>query len=57
MRRASGRRQPIAVHFGPPVRPRPGEHRREVMERVRSFFQASGAVTTPDTRIENASPR
>jgi 1-acyl-sn-glycerol-3-phosphate acyltransferase len=57
MRRARGRRRPIAVHFGPPVRPRPGEHRREVMERVRSFFEASGAVTTPDTRIESASPR
>jgi 1-acyl-sn-glycerol-3-phosphate acyltransferase len=51
MRRARGR-QPIAVHFGPPMRPREGEHRREVMERVRLFFEASGADTTPDTRVE-----
>jgi 1-acyl-sn-glycerol-3-phosphate acyltransferase len=58
MRRARGR-QPIAVHFGPPVRPREGEHRTEVMERVRQFFEASGAVTTPDKRVEtrrSASP-
>jgi 1-acyl-sn-glycerol-3-phosphate acyltransferase len=54
MRRAGGR-QPIAVHFGPPVRPREGEHRTEVMERVRLFFEASGAVTTPDKRIESGS--
>jgi 1-acyl-sn-glycerol-3-phosphate acyltransferase len=52
MRRADGR-QPIAVHFGPPVRPRQGEHRTEVMERVRLFFEASGAVTTPDKRASS----
>jgi 1-acyl-sn-glycerol-3-phosphate acyltransferase len=61
MRRARGRfaggRQPIAVHFGPPVRPRQGEHRTAVMERVRRFFEASGAVTTPDRRIETFSRR
>ena len=51
MRRA-GSRQPIAVSFGPPVRPREGEHRTEVMERVRQFFEASGAATTPDKRVE-----
>ena len=45
------RRRPIAVHFGPPVNPGDGEHRTEVMERVRLFFDASGAVTTPDRRI------
>jgi 1-acyl-sn-glycerol-3-phosphate acyltransferase len=45
------RRQPIEVRFGPPVHPREGEHRTEVMERVRRFFEASGAVTTPDKRI------
>ena len=57
MRRARalhGRRQPIAVPFGPPVRPHEEEHRTEVMERVRLFFEASGAVTTPDKRIEAA---
>ena len=56
MRRAGGR-QPIAVHFGPPVWPQEGEHRTEVMERVRQFFEASGAVTTPDKRIETRSRR
>lgn len=49
--RFAGGRHPTAVRFGPPVRPRDGEHRVEVMERVRLFFEASGAVTTPDTRI------
>jgi len=53
MRRA--RRQAIAVHVGPPIWPREGEHRTEVMERVRLFFEASGAVTTPDKRIETGS--
>ena len=28
-----------------------GEHRTEVMERVRLFLEASGAVTTPDKRV------
>lgn len=63
MRRArgtfTGARQPIAVRFGAPVRPQDGEHRTDVMERVRLFFDASGAVTTPDPRIaarRSASP-
>jgi 1-acyl-sn-glycerol-3-phosphate acyltransferase len=51
MRRAHGR-QPIAVHIGAPIWPREDEHRTEVMERVRLFFEASGAVTTPDKRVE-----
>jgi len=50
MRRA-GRRQPIAVAFGPPIKPLDDEHRTQVMERVRQFFEASGAVTTPDKRV------
>jgi 1-acyl-sn-glycerol-3-phosphate acyltransferase len=54
MRRARAR-QPIAVHFSPPIWPREGEHRTEVMERVRLFFEASGAVTTPDKRIKTGS--
>jgi len=54
MRRARPR-PPIAVHLGPPIWPRQGEHRTEVMERVRQFFEASGAVTTPDKRIETGS--
>jgi 1-acyl-sn-glycerol-3-phosphate acyltransferase len=47
----AGTRRPIAVRFGPPIRPRAGEHRTEVMERVRLFLEESGAVTTPDKRI------
>lgn len=43
------------VHIGPPIRPRESEHAREVMERVRLFFEASGAVTTPDKRVESGS--
>jgi 1-acyl-sn-glycerol-3-phosphate acyltransferase len=54
MRRGRGR-QPIAIHVGPPIRPREGEHRTEVMERVRLFFEASGAVTAPDRRVESGS--
>jgi 1-acyl-sn-glycerol-3-phosphate acyltransferase len=50
--RRGRRRHPIAVDFGPPIRPREGEHRKDVMERVREFFEASGADTTADTRIE-----
>jgi len=61
MRRAhgtfTGARQPIAVRFGAPVRPHDGEHRTDVMERVRLFFEASGAVTTPDPRIAARSRR
>ena len=45
------RRHPIEVRFGPPIRPGDGEHRTDVMERVRLFYDASGAVTTPDKRI------
>jgi len=40
------RRHPIEIRFGAPIRPRPGEHRTEVMERVRLFFAESGASTT-----------
>jgi 1-acyl-sn-glycerol-3-phosphate acyltransferase len=45
-------RTPIAVHFGPAVRPEPGEHRTETMERVRLFYASRGASTTPDKRVE-----
>ena len=51
MRRKPGRhlsqRHPIEVRFGAPIRPREGEHRTEVMERVRLFLAESGARTTP----------
>ena len=55
--RLVGSRRPIAVSFGPPLRPREGEHRVEVMDRVRMFFEASGAVTTPDRRVAARSRR
>jgi hypothetical protein len=34
------RRHPIAVRFGPPIRPLPGEHRNETMARVQAWFDA-----------------
>lgn len=55
--RSLPRRQPIEVRFGPPIHAREGEHRTEVMERVRCFFEASGAVTTPDKRVRARKPR
>ncbi|MGH2715925.1 MAG: lysophospholipid acyltransferase family protein [Thermoleophilaceae bacterium] len=55
MRRKRGRfaggRHPIAVHFGPAVRPSEEKDRIEFMERIRLFFEASGAVTSPDRRV------
>ena len=50
-RAPGGKRHEIAVHFGPAVHPGADEHRTDVMERVRQFFIASGAETTPDKRI------
>lgn len=52
-----GRRRPIDIAFGAPIRPQEGEGHREVMERVRLFMEASGAVTTPDPRIAAAQAR
>ena len=39
-----------SVSFGPPIRGAEGEHRTEVMERVRLFLESQGATTTPDKR-------
>ena len=39
------------MRFGPPVVPGADEHRTDVMERVRSFYEACGAQTTVDKRI------
>jgi 1-acyl-sn-glycerol-3-phosphate acyltransferase len=50
-RRPDGGRQHAHVVFGAPIRCAPGEHRTETMDRVRRFFDAHGAVTTPDKRI------
>ncbi len=51
MRRDGRRRRPIGIHFGAPIRPREGEHRTEVMDRVRLFLESAGARTTPDKRV------
>jgi 1-acyl-sn-glycerol-3-phosphate acyltransferase len=45
------RRHRVTLTFGEPIWPGAGEHRTEVMERVREFLEASGAVTTPDPRL------
>ncbi len=37
-------RQPICVRFGPPIRPKPGEHRNETMARVQAWFDAQEGV-------------
>ena len=55
--RFAGDRHPIVVRFGAPVRPREREHRVEVMERVRRFFESAGGVTTPDTPMAARSRR
>jgi 1-acyl-sn-glycerol-3-phosphate acyltransferase len=41
------RRHRVTLTFGEPIIPREGEHRSELMERVRAFFVAQGADTTP----------
>lgn len=45
--RRLGRRWPVRVTFGAPIRARSGEQRNELMERVRLFLAESGAQTTP----------
>ena len=54
MRRAPARplprRRPIEIHFGAPIRPDSEEHRTDVMEHVRVFYEQAGAVTVPDKR-------
>lgn len=58
MRRARGfRRRDVAVAFGPAIRPDGGEHRVEVMERVREFLASEGASTTLDKRVEHLRDR
>ena len=51
------RRRPIEIRFGAPIRADDTEHRHDVMERVRAFFEASGEDSTADDRVaEPASP-
>ena len=56
MQRAPGRplprRHPIEIRFGAPIRPDSDEHRTDVMEHVRAFFEQAGAVTVPDRRAQ-----
>jgi hypothetical protein len=41
------RRHRVTLTFGRPILPREGEHRTELMERIRMFFAEQGAQTTP----------
>lgn len=41
------RRHRVTVAYGAPIIPREGEHRTELMERVRQWFEAQGAQTAP----------
>lgn len=43
-RPGAGRHQ-VVIRFGEPIKPREGEHRSDVMERVRLFLAESGAST------------
>jgi len=57
MRRRPGRplkRHPIEIRFGAPIHPDEDEHRTDVMERVRAFFEHAGADTTPAERSQLA---
>lgn len=51
--RHGSRRRPIALSFGAPIRQGEGEDPGEVIERVRLFYEAAGATTTP---AEDARP-
>jgi 1-acyl-sn-glycerol-3-phosphate acyltransferase len=41
------RRHPVEVHFGEPIRPRPGEQRGSIMERVRAFYERETGTSLP----------
>ena len=47
MRRGPWARHPIELSFGAPIEHDASEDRSDVMERVRLFYERSGAVTTP----------
>jgi 1-acyl-sn-glycerol-3-phosphate acyltransferase len=51
------RRHPVEVRFGAPILRRDADDRLAVMERVRLFYAACGATTTPDARIARIAPR
>jgi 1-acyl-sn-glycerol-3-phosphate acyltransferase len=50
------RRHRVTLTFGEPIWPRDGEHRTETMERVRAFFAAQGAETTPGKVVSRRQP-
>jgi 1-acyl-sn-glycerol-3-phosphate acyltransferase len=50
------RRHRVTLTFGEPFWPREGEHRTELMERVREFFAAQGAETTPGKVAKRREP-
>ena len=51
------RRHKLEVHFGAPITPAEGEHRHEVMERVRAFFAAEeAAIVNGRTRFGDPTP-
>lgn len=54
--RGIGRRHPIEIRFGAPIRPREGEAHADVMERVRLFLAECGAATSPDPRVRTGEP-
>ena len=41
------RRHRVEVHFGEPIRPRPGEQRGSIMERVRAFYEHETGTPLP----------
>jgi 1-acyl-sn-glycerol-3-phosphate acyltransferase len=43
-------RHPIEIRFGAPIQTDGVEHRTEIMERVRAFFEQSDTETTPAER-------
>jgi 1-acyl-sn-glycerol-3-phosphate acyltransferase len=50
MQRERSRRHPIEIRFGAPIHSEDEEHRDDVMEHVRRFFEHAGAETTPAER-------
>ncbi|MGZ6694142.1 MAG: lysophospholipid acyltransferase family protein [Solirubrobacteraceae bacterium] len=50
------RRHPISVRFGPPVVPQPGEHRREITNRLQAFFDEQDARVGRDDAAAPARP-
>jgi 1-acyl-sn-glycerol-3-phosphate acyltransferase len=50
-RRRKFRRHRVEVHFGAPIQPAAGEHRHELMERVREFLEAEAGNGRPLSRV------